>query len=173
MINWQKEIVNPYNNRYGTAHKSSGSLIAELRYERKLTWAAIDKALCVSIRTVQKEFEKSPFYDPKKRLRPGTLKDKLLAIPAKELKIMSIREIMSRVPGYERGSYHDILRMEELAYKCRSGNTLRVKLSRIPKKELKNLDIGEIKVVVPGYADCSYRQALKANNQKYKKRKRR
>jgi len=171
MINWQEEIVKPYNDRYDTAHESAGSLIAELRYKQKMTWAAIDKLLCVTIITIQKEFEKSSFYDPKKRLRPGTLKDKILAIPAKELEVMGIREIMNRFPGYAIGSYHDILRINNLIYKCKSRNTLKVKLSRIPKKELKTLYIEEIKVIVPGYADCSYRQALAANNQKYRKKK--
>jgi len=171
MINWQEEIVKPYNDRYGTEHTSAGSLIAELRYGQKKTWAAIDKILCTDMNTIKNKFEKSPFYDPGKRLRPGTLKDKLMAIPPKELKNLGIREIMERVPGYAIGSYHDVLRENKLMYKKKGVNSLKKKLLAIHKKQLKKLTIEEIRKRFPGYSSRFYNQVLRGNGLIFRKRK--
>ena len=118
-INWEEEIVQPYNEKYGTNFKSGGELVADMRYSQKLVWRKVGKILGVTRESALAVLARSKFYIPEKKICREGLKKQLLAIPSEELAVMTIAEIRKKIPGFRLRSYYAQLQENSLKYKRR------------------------------------------------------
>ncbi len=118
-INWEEEIVQPYNEKYGTNFSTGGGLVANMRYSQRLVWRKIEKILGVSKEAAMNVLKRSEVYIPERKICREGLKKQLLAIPSEELAVMTIAEIRKKIPGFRLRSYYAQLQENSLKYKRR------------------------------------------------------